>query len=102
MSEAREKSPPSNWRMRSGRTGAMMPKASMSKPTMMRMKTKAARGGLVGGVGAAEEDKVGSREKQDCRLAQHAAPLQRGTSPNACWDALKCAPTTPQPQFRLR
>src|ERR1700758_2549871 len=57
MSEARAKSPASNWRMRSGRTGAMMPKASMSEPTIMRMKTRAARLGFAVGVGKGEEDK---------------------------------------------
>src|ERR1700741_4724862 len=57
MSEARAKSPPSNCRMRSGRTGAMMPKASMSEPTIMRMKTRAARLGFAVGVGKGEADK---------------------------------------------
>src|SRR5215470_2488979 len=41
-SDARPKSPPSNCRIRSGSTGAMMPNASMSNATMTRMKTKVA------------------------------------------------------------
>ena len=43
MLEARAKSPPSKFRIRSGRTGAMIPKAIMSNATMMRIKPNAAR-----------------------------------------------------------
>jgi len=43
MAAARAMLPPSNWMMRLGRTGAMMPKARKSKRTVIRMKTKAAR-----------------------------------------------------------
>src|SRR6266702_7914231 len=41
MLEARAKSPPSNRRMSSGSTGAMMPNARKSNATMMRMKMNA-------------------------------------------------------------
>src|SRR6266849_5831506 len=51
MAAARAMLPPSNWMMRLGRTGAMMPKAKKSKSTVIRMKTKAARLGLCCGVG---------------------------------------------------
>src|SRR6266446_6593833 len=55
MAAARAMLPPSNWMIRLGRTGAMMPKARKSKSTVTRMKTKAARlawGCGVGGVPA--------------------------------------------------
>src|SRR5213078_1398041 len=41
--EARAKSPPSKLRIRSGSTGAIMPNARKSNPTMTMMKVKAAR-----------------------------------------------------------
>src|SRR6266568_8870933 len=52
-SEARPKSPPSNWRMRSGSTGAMIPNAIISNATMTRIKRNALAPGPEGesGVG---------------------------------------------------
>src|SRR5882757_3065944 len=54
--EARAKSPPSKLRIRSGSTGAIMPNARKSNPTMTRMKVKAARLGDSSEIGAAGED----------------------------------------------
>src|SRR5579859_1414332 len=56
MEEARAKSPPSKLRIRSGSTGAMMPKARKSKATMTRMKAKVALPGDLAAMGSAGED----------------------------------------------
>src|SRR5467141_4205995 len=56
MLEARAKSPASNCRMRSGRTGAMMPKARKSNATMIRMKVNAARPGGFSAMGEEGDD----------------------------------------------
>src|SRR6266852_5925011 len=66
MAAARAMLPPSNWMMRLGRTGAMMPKARKSKRTVTRMKMKAAWLRWGRGVGGAAEDKVSSKGMGDC------------------------------------
>src|ERR1700676_5497313 len=54
--EARATLPPSNPLMRSGRTGAMMPMATRSSVTVMRMKMTGALDLGLGVVGVAAED----------------------------------------------
>src|SRR5882672_10966439 len=64
MAAARAMLPPSNWMMRLGRTGAMMPKARKSKSTVTRMKTKAARLAWGCGVGGAAVGKASSQGRK--------------------------------------
>src|SRR5215472_4764277 len=72
-SDARPKSPPSNWRIRSGSTGAMIPNATMSNATITRMKMKAAlpereegcdAGAAVSAIGARRLDFKNHREDE--------------------------------------
>src|SRR3954464_7470613 len=63
-------------RIRSGKTGAIIPKATMSAPTMIRMKAKAARPGFADESGEGAEAKDAPEWIPDCRLTQHAAPVQ--------------------------